>query len=196
MASLARPGATLTGLTFLLSDLAAKRLEMLRHRAKDRPRWNPLEPGSYRSRETQTAAPKLGVDIASLEVRRPGDFEAAFKTALRDRINALIVVSSRLMTRERQRSLEFATTRVARGVTCWGQPTKRLPGCFLGTGSPCTKTLTSLVMLRDGDLSDADRWQLFKLGAESDAPAARERREGIPNRLEPRESHDVAVAKG
>jgi len=123
VASLARPGGNVTGLTFLLSDLAAKRLEMLRQIAPKIARvgilWNPdhTDPDF---RETQTAAPKLGVDIVSLEVRRPDDFEAAFKTALRDRIDALVVVSSRLMTRERQRILEFATTHRLPVATGWG----------------------------------------------------------------------------
>ncbi len=123
VASLARPGGNLTGLTFLLSDLAAKRLEMLRQIAPRTARvgilWNPdhTDPDF---RETQTAAPKLGVDIVSLEVRRPDDFEAAFKTARRDRIDALIVVASRLMTLERQRILEFTTTHRLPVATGWG----------------------------------------------------------------------------
>jgi len=123
VASLARPGGNVTGLTFLLSDLAAKRLEMLRQIAPRTARvgilWNPdhTDPDF---RETQAAAPKLGVDIVSLEVRRPADFEAAFKTALRDRIDALIVVSSRLMTLERSRILEFATTHRLPVATGWG----------------------------------------------------------------------------
>jgi ABC-type uncharacterized transport system substrate-binding protein len=123
VASLARPGGNLTGLTFLLSDLAAKRLEMLRQIAPRIARvgilWNPdhTDPDF---KETRAAAPKLGVDIVSLEVRRPDDFEAAFKTALRDRIDALIVVSSRLMTRERQRILEFAAAHRLPVATGWG----------------------------------------------------------------------------
>ena len=123
VASLSRPGGNLTGLTFLLSDLAAKRLEMLRQIAPRTARvgilWNPdhTDPDF---RETQTAAPKLGVDIVSLEVRRPDDFDAAFKTALRDRIDALIVVSSRLMSRERPRIQEFAATNRLPVATGWG----------------------------------------------------------------------------
>ncbi len=123
VASLARPGGNVTGLTFLLSDLAAKRLEMLRQIAPRIARvgilWNPdhTDPDFT---ETRAAAPKLGVDIVSLEVRSPDDFEAAFKTAVRDRIDALIVVSSRLMTRERQRILEFAAAHRLPVATGWG----------------------------------------------------------------------------
>ena len=123
VASLARPGGNVTGLTFLLSDLAAKRLEMLREIAPRTARvgilWNP-DHADPDFRETQTAAAKLGVDIVSLEVRRPDDFEAAFRTALRERIDALIVVSSRLMTRERQRILDFSTAHRLPVATGWG----------------------------------------------------------------------------
>ena len=123
VASLARPGGNVTGLTFSLSDLAPKRLEMLRQIVPKTARvgilWNPdhTDPDF---RETQTVAPKLGVDIVSLEVRRPDDFAAVFKAALRDRIDALIVVSSRLMTLERRRILEFATTHRLSVATGWG----------------------------------------------------------------------------
>jgi len=123
VASLARPGGNVTGLTFLLSDLAAKRLEMLRQIAPKTARvgilWNP-DHADPDFRETQAAAPKLGVHIVSLEVRRPDEFEAAFKTALRERIDALIIVSSRLMQRERQRILEFAATHRLPLATGWG----------------------------------------------------------------------------
>jgi putative ABC transport system substrate-binding protein len=123
VASLARPGGNVTGLTFLLSDLAAKRLEMLHEIAPKAARvgilWNP-DHADPDFRETQTAAPRLGVDIVSLEVRRPNDLEAAFKTALRDHLNALIVVSSRLMMLQRQAILEFAATNRLPLVTGWG----------------------------------------------------------------------------
>lgn len=123
VASLARPGGNVTGLTFLLSDLAAKRLELLHEIAPRASRiavlWNP-EHADPDFKETQAAAPTLGVRIVSLEVRRPEDFDAAFQTALRERADALIVVSSRLMTRERRRILEFAAKQRLPLATGWG----------------------------------------------------------------------------
>jgi putative ABC transport system substrate-binding protein len=123
VASLARPGGNVTGLTFLLSDLAAKRLEMLRQIAPTTARvgilWNP-DHADPDFKETQAVAPKLGVDIVSLAVRGPEDFDTALKTAIRERIDGLIVVSSRLMTRERRRILEFATTHRLTVATGWG----------------------------------------------------------------------------
>jgi putative ABC transport system substrate-binding protein len=121
--SLARPGGNVTGLTFLLSDLAAKRVEILHEIA---PRvsalgvlWNP----DHRDpdfKETQAAGAKLGLRVVSLEVRGPADFDAAFQTALRERVDALIVVSSRLMVRERARILEFGTRHRLPMATGWG----------------------------------------------------------------------------
>ena len=121
--SLARPGGNLTGVTFLLSDLATKRLEMLHEIAPKASRiavlWNP-DHADPDFREIRAAAPKVGARIVSLEVRRPDDFEAAFQTALRERADALIVVSSRLMIRERRRILEFAAAQRLPLATGWG----------------------------------------------------------------------------
>jgi putative tryptophan/tyrosine transport system substrate-binding protein len=123
IASLARPGGNVTGFTFLLSDLAGKRVEILREAA---PRvtsvgvlWNPDHPDPD-FRESQAAGAALGLRIVSLPVRRPEDFEGAFGTAIRERIDGLIVVSSRLMTRERERILEFGTRRRLPMATGWG----------------------------------------------------------------------------
>ena len=78
VASLARPGGNVTGLTFLLSDLAAKRLEIVREIMPKASAigvlWNP----DHRDpdfRETQAAGVKLGVRVVSLEARRPEDIE-------------------------------------------------------------------------------------------------------------------------
>src|SRR5215467_4856116 len=85
VASLARPGANITGVTFVSSDLAAKRLQFLRDVAPSLGRvgvmWNPdhVDP-EYR--ETQTAAKTFGIQIQSLEVRSVEDFDAAFQTAM------------------------------------------------------------------------------------------------------------------
>ncbi len=88
VASLARPGGNVTGLTFLLSDLAAKRLEIVREIMPKASAigvlWNP----DHRDpdfRETHAAGVKLGVRVVSLEARRPEDINAALQTAVRER---------------------------------------------------------------------------------------------------------------
>jgi putative ABC transport system substrate-binding protein len=111
VASLARPGGNITGVTFVSSDLAAKRLQYLREIAPDLARvavlWNPdhIDP-EYR--EMQAAAKTLGVRIQSLEVRAAADFDPAFATAISAQSQALIPVSARLMITNRPRILQFA----------------------------------------------------------------------------------------
>lgn len=123
VASLARPGGNVTGVTFVSSDLAAKRLQLLKEAAPAVSRvavlWNPdhVDP-EYR--ETRAAGRVLGVQIQSLEVRRPADFDAAFRAAADEGAQALIVVSSRLMTFNRRRVMEFAARQRIPVVSGWG----------------------------------------------------------------------------
>jgi ABC-type uncharacterized transport system substrate-binding protein len=125
VASLARPGGNITGVTFVSSDLAAKRLQFLREIAPSLARvaviWNPdhVDP-EYR--ETQTAAKALGIQIQSLEVRSVEDFDAAFQIATNARIQALMPITSRLMLTNRVRIIEFSSQRqllLASGFGPW-----------------------------------------------------------------------------
>src|SRR5262245_49689075 len=111
VASLAHPGANITGVTFVSSDLAAKRLQFLRELAPNLVRlavlWNPdhVDP-EYR--EMQGAAKTLGIQVRSLEVRSADDFESAFEAATNERIQALMPITSRLMLINRARIIEFS----------------------------------------------------------------------------------------
>jgi putative ABC transport system substrate-binding protein len=109
--SLARPGANITGVTFVSSDLAPKRLQFLRDIAPSLGRvgvmWNPdhVDP-EYR--EMQSAAKMLGIQVRSLEVRSAEDFETAFEIATNERIEALMPITSRLILINRARIIEFS----------------------------------------------------------------------------------------
>lgn len=123
VANLARPGGNLTGVTFVSSDLAAKRLQLLKEIAPAVSRvgvlWNPdhVDP-EYR--ETQAAGRTLGVQVHSLEVRAAGDLERAFQTAAAARVEAIVVVSSRLMAVNRQAIADLATRNRMLLVAGWG----------------------------------------------------------------------------
>ena len=123
VATLARPGGNLTGVTFVSSDLAAKRLQLLKEIAPAVSRvgvlWNPdhVDP-EYR--ETQAAGRTLGVQVHSLEVRAAGDLERAFQTAAAARVEAIVVVSSRLMAVNRQAIADLATRNRMLLVAGWG----------------------------------------------------------------------------
>lgn len=123
VASLAHPGGNVTGVTFVSSDLAAKRLQFLREIAPNLVRvaviWNPdhVDP-EYR--ETQNAAKTLAIQIQSLEVRKAEDFEAVFQTAADARVQALIPISSRLMTINRSHIIQFSGQRHLLLASGWG----------------------------------------------------------------------------
>jgi putative ABC transport system substrate-binding protein len=107
VASLARPGGNVTGLATLANELAGKRLELLREVVPDLRRLaimgnvgNPftvLELG-----EVQAAARTLGLEVATLEIRRAQDLAPAFE-ALKSRADALYVCTDALANTNRIR---------------------------------------------------------------------------------------------
>ncbi|HEU4357910.1 MAG TPA: ABC transporter substrate-binding protein, partial [Xanthobacteraceae bacterium] len=105
VASLARPGGNITGLTYVHDMLAGKSVELLKDTVPSVScvaiLWNPNH-ADPEFRETQRAARALGVQLQSLEVREPPDFEGAFQALARERPEALIVIGSRLIALQRQ----------------------------------------------------------------------------------------------
>ena len=127
VASIGRPGANVTGLTLIYDDLAGKVLELLKEAAPGISRiavlWNP-DHADPEFRETQRAAAARGVHLQSLEVRRPGDFEAAFKAALAERAEGMILVSSRVLLQGRRQIAEFVANNRIPAAGGWGEWTK------------------------------------------------------------------------
>jgi len=111
VASLARPGGNITGVTFVYDQLAGKLLELLKEAAPGVSRvailWNP-EHADPEFSGTVRAAQALDVGLLSLPVRDVGDFDRAFQSALESRSQALIVVWSRVVTLHRERIADFA----------------------------------------------------------------------------------------
>jgi putative ABC transport system substrate-binding protein len=94
--SLARPGGNLTGFTSIAAVLAGKRLELLKETIPKLSRvavlWNPQDPGSRLNwKESQLPARELGLQLHSVEVSRIGEYEGAFKEAVKVRSGALAV---------------------------------------------------------------------------------------------------------
>jgi putative ABC transport system substrate-binding protein len=107
VASLARPGGNVTGLSLQTTDLVGKRLELLREVVPDLRRLailadagNPQ--GVLEMDEVQAAARGLGIEVAPLEIRRAKDITPAFD-ALKGRADALYVVAGPLVTTNRIR---------------------------------------------------------------------------------------------
>ena len=95
VASLARPGGNLTGLSLLSSELGGKRLQLLKEVIPKVARvailmnpGNPLRALVWQ--ETQEAAQMLGVQLQALEIRGPETFEGAFRAATQGRAGVLL----------------------------------------------------------------------------------------------------------
>jgi len=113
VASLARPGGNITGLSLLSSELSGKRLELLRQITKDLSRvailLNPDGPAVVFSlRQTEKAARASGIEISLVEARRGEDLDGAFALIAKIRPEALVILPASLMTRYASRIAELA----------------------------------------------------------------------------------------
>jgi putative ABC transport system substrate-binding protein len=114
VASLARPGGNLTGLSALTAELNGKRLELLKEVIPGLTRvavlWNAANPANAAAwEETQAAARALGLRLDAQEVRGPQDLEGAFARTAQARPEALLVLSDALLGMHRPHIVAFAT---------------------------------------------------------------------------------------
>jgi ABC-type uncharacterized transport system substrate-binding protein len=103
VASLARPGGNLTGFSFLSTELAAKRLELLHELVPTATRIAVLvNPTNLNAesivREVETAARVMGLQIQVLNASTSREIDTAFATLARDRPDALFVGADQLFT--------------------------------------------------------------------------------------------------
>ena len=113
VASLARPGGNITGLSSLFSELGGKRLELLKeimprlsHVAVLGTSTNPAN--APQLRETELAAGAFGVKLQYLDVLDPKDIETAFRAASNARVDAVLVLVSTVFNSQRTQMAELA----------------------------------------------------------------------------------------
>jgi len=124
IASLARPGSNITGLTTQSPDLVAKRLQLLKeavpHLSRVAVLWNAANPANARPwREAQDAARALGVKLLSQGVRGSTDFERVFAGMARERPDGLLFIVDGLTIQHGEQVVDFVTQ-------------KRIPSMFEG----------------------------------------------------------------
>jgi putative ABC transport system substrate-binding protein len=112
VASLAHPGGNMTGVTFRQLELAAKRLELLKEALPQATRvavlWDAAAAEQLQS--TRTSALTLGLQLESVELQDlPYDFDVAFRRIRRGRAEALLVLTTPVIFRERTRIADQAT---------------------------------------------------------------------------------------
>src|SRR5262249_87265 len=113
VASLARPGGNLTGLTSISAELSGKRLELVKEIFSKASRVNVLwnlanSSNALEFKPMEAAARGLGLKLQSLEARAPQDFPAAFAAATRERASALVLLRDPLIDSEHFQILDFA----------------------------------------------------------------------------------------
>jgi len=113
VASLARPGGNVTGMSLFNPELSGKRLELLSEMIHELPRvvvlWNPDDPPAVLAlRETENAGRVLGIEVRAIEVRRAADFDAAFASALDVGPKGVVIQSSPLLTTNTPRMAAWA----------------------------------------------------------------------------------------
>ena len=126
VASLARPGGNITGVTTLAQDLNGKRLELLTEVVPRLSRvavlWTPDDrSATINFKEYEAAAGALKVQLQSLEARRDDpDVEAVFQTAVKVRASALITITTATLFLKQKQIADLAVK-------------KRLPTMFQGS---------------------------------------------------------------
>ncbi|HET8562869.1 MAG TPA: ABC transporter substrate-binding protein [Candidatus Binatia bacterium] len=113
VASLARPGGNITGLSTLQTEISGKRLELLKETVPKLSRvavfGTSTAPGHAQSlRETELAARAFGVKLHYLDILDPKDIETAFQGASKGRADAVLLLNSPLLYSQRTQLVDLA----------------------------------------------------------------------------------------
>jgi putative tryptophan/tyrosine transport system substrate-binding protein len=112
IASLARPGRNITGLSTLSPDLCGKRLELLKEIVPKLARVAVLGTSTNANtaqelRETELAAGALALKLQYLDVRGPKDIEAAFRAATKERADAVLMLGGPVIASQRTQIVDL-----------------------------------------------------------------------------------------
>jgi len=113
VASLARPGGNVTGLSGINTELSGKRLDLLKqavpHLARVAVLWNPVEPNAETFlNETRVAGKRLGMQLEILKVTAAHDLEPGMQAAVRHHARGLVVLTDPVTLYHRRSLAELA----------------------------------------------------------------------------------------
>ena len=114
VASLARPGGNITGLSSYSAELNGKRLELLKEIVPKLSRLalvgQSTYPGNAQAlKETELAAEALKVKLQYLDVLDPKDIETSFREAIKRRADGVLVLQSAVLNSQRKQTVDLAT---------------------------------------------------------------------------------------
>jgi putative ABC transport system substrate-binding protein len=113
VASLARPGGNITGISNLAVELTGKWLELVKEVVPRLSRVAILRNGGNPTHslfwtEAQTSAHGMALTVYSVEVRSPGEFEHAFASMAQERVGAVVVLADPMLGLHRTRLAELS----------------------------------------------------------------------------------------
>jgi len=114
VASLARPGGNITGLSVMAPELGEKRIQLLKEMFPKVSHamavlWNPAYVGMRaRFEQAQAAAPTVGLTVRSMEVRDSPELDVAFEAIIREHPEALLILVDPFTRSQRSRIVELA----------------------------------------------------------------------------------------
>ena len=156
VASLARPGKNVTGVSILASELNAKRLELLKQAIPAASRiavlWDPAT-GTFHLSALHAAARSLKVELKILEVRRLEDLDRAFEAARAWRAEALNVLASPLLHTLRRPIIDRAARHGLTAIYQWGEIARE--GGLMSYGPAFLDVLRALFVQLDRVLKGA-----------------------------------------
>jgi putative ABC transport system substrate-binding protein len=141
VASLARPGGNITGLSLQSPELTGKRLQLLKEAIPNLSRvgilWDPAFPGGrFEVTEAEVAARALGIGLHLLEAGSAGEFERAFAAITREGTAAALAVGSPAFFAHRARITENAIK--SRLPTICATREYAEAGCLISYGASLT----------------------------------------------------------
>ncbi len=115
VASLARPGSNITGLSIMMTETNVKSLELLKEAVPGVSRvaviWDPATPSHGPGlKAVEVAGPALGLRIQPVAVRSATEFDSAFSAIIRERADAVLVLSTPIFIAGAKRLAELAVT--------------------------------------------------------------------------------------
>ncbi len=122
IASLARPGGNITGLSSEASpEIVAKSLQLLKEAIPKATRvallWNPAPPSAETYKKVvESAALKLGITLFSVAVRGRDEFDSAFAAMGKERVDGLVVLPDPLTFTARSQIVQLATKHRLPGI--------------------------------------------------------------------------------
>ena len=122
--SIARPGGTMTGISWLSFELVGKRLELLKEAAPGVSRVailsNPQHPGEQRElQETQSSARAMGITLEYHQTRTRAEFDAAYHAISKQNVNGLLVFPEGGTLANRLGIIDFAAKRRLPSMLGW-----------------------------------------------------------------------------